>query len=63
MRKEYNQNIFDNKFLEYQSIIQEIYMRFINKDEWVVINGNNSFEKINEEIYKSIKKYIKNWKS
>lgn len=63
MRKEYNQNIFDNRFIEYQSIIKEIYMRFINEDEWIVIDGNNSFDKINEEIYEKIKKYIKNWKN
>lgn len=60
MRKEYNQDLFQCKFIEYQSIIRDMYIDFINKEGWNCINGDNSIENISDAILNIVEKFIKN---
>lgn len=55
LRQAYDENRYSENFLKYQTKIQEIYKKYIKKEEdWLIIDGNNSKENISKQMLKVV---------
>ena len=59
LRNEYNKEDYKSKFIKYQSLIRNLYLEFVEKENWYLIDGLRNKDSITNELVQIINKELK----